>query len=144
MHRGWATALPSPTCGSVPIHECTRRCVIGIKLGAVILVAFLIDVLFGEPPARHHPVVWMGRCLNALRSYAPPTFAGGAIAWLIGALLFTGAGWLAQLVLNALLPPLLAGLGVALLLKPLFAWRALRQAVEAVLDAPTLDERRRL
>jgi adenosylcobinamide-phosphate synthase len=136
--------VPSPTCGSVPIHERTRRRVIGIKLGAVILVAFLIDVLFGEPPARHHPVVWMGRCLNALRSYAPPTFAGGAVAWLIGALLFTGAGWLAQLVLNALLPPLLAGLGVALLLKPLFAWRALRQAVEAVLDAPTLDERRRL
>ena len=110
----------------------------------VILVAFLVDVLFGEPPARWHPVVWIGRCLNALRSYAPPTFAGGVLAWLAGALIFTGAAWLAQLTLNALLPPLLAGLAIALLLKPLFAWRALRQAVEAVYDAPTLDEKRRL
>jgi adenosylcobinamide-phosphate synthase len=65
-------------------------------------------------------------------------------AWCVGAALFSSLAWLIQVIVVAVLPPLAAGLVVAVLLKPLFAWRALRRAVAVVLAAPTLDEKRRL
>jgi len=110
----------------------------------VILLAFLVDAFCGEPPSRWHPVVWMGRYLHAARRCLPPRFVAGMAAWWVGAALFAGLAWLIQVVVVAALLPLVAGLIVALLLKPLFAWRALREAVAAVLAAPTLDEKRRL
>jgi adenosylcobinamide-phosphate synthase len=110
----------------------------------VILLAFLVDALWGELPSRWHPVVWMGRYLHAARRRLPPNFVAGMAAWWVGGVLFAGPAWLIQVLLTLALPPLAAGLVLALLLKPLFAWRALREAVAAVLAAPTLDEKRRL
>lgn len=110
----------------------------------MILLAFLLDVLWGEPPPRWHPVVWMGRYLHVVRRRLPPRFAAGVAAWWAGGALFAGSAWLIQSFLMYVLPPLAAGLVIALLLKPLFAWRALRHAVAEVLASSTLDDKRRL
>ena len=54
-----------------------------------ILLALLIDLLFGEPPARLHPVVWMGSYLGWVGRRLPaltprPAFLAGAAGWLGG------------------------------------------------------------
>ena len=36
-----------------------------------LVTALAVDGLFGEPPARFHPVVWMGRLVSALERRAP-------------------------------------------------------------------------
>jgi adenosylcobinamide-phosphate synthase len=87
----------------------------------VILLAFLVDALWGELPSRWHPVVWMGRYLHAARRRLPPNFVAGMAAWWVGGVLFAGPAWLIQVLLTLALPPL-----------------------AAVLAAPTLDEKRRL
>jgi adenosylcobinamide-phosphate synthase len=83
----------------------------------------------------------------------PPTFLAGAFAWLVGALLVCcvtfGLTWLITAISHRLpispnLQTLVAHLGTALLLKPLFAWRALREAGQSVLNAPDLPEARRM
>lgn len=103
-------------------------------------VALLIDRLWGEPPVWMHPVVAMGRLLGAAgRRLAPreeqacdwPRFALGALTWCLLALLFFGLYALIQW----LLPPMpwwLGALVLGLLLKPLLAWRMLREEVQAV------------
>ncbi len=93
------------------------------------LVALLIDLLFGEPPAWMHPVVGIGRYLGLFGERLcalPPlvAFAGGALAWCLGAAGVAMLAWLAQ----RYLPVLLLGL----LLKPLLSWRMLRDEVMAV------------
>jgi adenosylcobinamide-phosphate synthase len=35
----------------------------------IILIALIIDLLFGELPARIHPVVWMGKLIDILKSH---------------------------------------------------------------------------
>jgi adenosylcobinamide-phosphate synthase len=37
----------------------------------VMLLALLFDILFGEPPAFLHPVVWMGKLINSFVRFAP-------------------------------------------------------------------------
>lgn len=104
------------------------------------LVALAVDRLFGEPPARLHPVVAMGRYLAAfearLLSLAPrQAFAAGALAWTAGAALAVAlAAWVQALLRQWLDPgssPALA-LAIGVLLKPLLAWRMLEREVEAV------------
>ncbi len=101
-----------------------------------IILALLIDRWCGEPPARIHPVVWMGyylkRAGRGLPDHGPRTalFLGTAY-WLAGAALvaavygFAGAG-------SAKLPPWLEIVLTAVLLKPLFALRLLLSEVGAV------------
>ena len=112
-----------------------------------ILFAWLIDLTLGEPPAHFHPVVWMGRYPRAARKRLPSTLLAGALAWLGGALLvFTTTMllvWLFNTIVNRLplapnLQSLISSLLFAIVLKPLFAWRALREAGQAVLAAPDL------
>ncbi|CAN5704676.1 adenosylcobinamide-phosphate synthase CbiB [soil metagenome] len=118
-----------------------------------IALAWLIDLYWGEPPVRLHPVVWMGSYLRVVRKRLPSTLLAGALAWLIGAALVL----LSALFLNLLIkrvtsqlpiPPNLqspmSNLLLAILLKPLFAWRALRSAGQTVLDAPGLPEAQRM
>ncbi|HET7834658.1 MAG TPA: adenosylcobinamide-phosphate synthase CbiB [Variovorax sp.] len=120
---------------------------------AALWLALAIDRWFGEPPARWHPVVWIGRCLGwAGRRIAPraggparvrAAFAGGALAWCAGAALVAAAACAVAEVasrLPAWAGPLLTGIA----LKPLLAWRMLRDevlAVEAALGR-SLDEGR--
>jgi len=108
--------------------------------------ALLIDVVFGEPPAVLHPVVWMGRYLGwAGRRFAPVgdaitaaangpdyrAFAWGACFWWIGAILVIVAAAALQVVLFSG-PAWAAVVGLGLLFKPLLAWAMLRREVQAV------------
>ena len=64
----------------------------------VILIAFLIDLLFGDPPNRFHPLLLIGgwfrvgyRIFTTRRAIA--RFWFGAVWTLLGALLFAGPLW---------------------------------------------------
>jgi len=35
----------------------------------IIIIAVIIDVIFGELPAKIHPVVWMGKVIDFFREY---------------------------------------------------------------------------
>jgi membrane protein required for beta-lactamase induction len=110
---------------------------------AALWLALAIDRWLGEPTARLHPVVWMGQYLGWIGSrIAPqphqvkrvdlPLFFIGALTWCIGGM----AVWCAALLLQSLvtlhLPAWAAAVLLGLLLKPLFAWRMLRDEVLAV------------
>ncbi len=101
-----------------------------------IILALLIDRWWGEPPARFHPVVWMGSYLKhaglGLPNHGPRmALFLGTTYWLAGAALvaavygIAGAG-------SAKLPPWLDISLTAVLLKPLFALRLLLSEVGAV------------
>lgn len=104
-----------------------------------ILLAMLLDWRFGEPPARLHPVVWMGRYLRwagrgLTRLEAEAAFWRGMGRWLLGAGavvgLYGALAWLASQ-----LPGWLEAVAVAALLKPLFAFRMLLDEAKHVEDA---------
>ena len=121
-------------------------------------IALLIDHFCGEPPQRWHPVVWMGNYLNRAAAHvlpAPPTapetrdfkaFSLGVLAWWVAVaivLIVTLAVQWAALQL----PTLLAALVLGLALKPMLAWRMLRDettAVEAALQQSLTAGRERL
>src|SRR5258708_4184087 len=94
-----------------------------------VVIAFGVDHILGEPPARFHPVVWIGTGLSSTGApwpeAAPRTaLARGTTTWIAGAVLFTGAAWLVGVLAQAAL--------MGVLLKPLLAWRMLREEVAAV------------
>ncbi len=104
-----------------------------------LLLAWALDTLFGDPPNAFHPVAWLGKLLwplgCRLRVMQPTAaFWGGAISWLLLAGALGGLSWWIQLRVLALSPwwavPILA-----LLLKPMLAWRMLRDEVLAVEEA---------
>lgn len=115
-----------------------------LLLPLAMLLALLVDRLFGEPPARLHPVVGMGQYLGffgpRLTALPPgPAFIGGALAWLLGALLSAALALSLEMLLMQTLRPwaglpglLLCALALGLLLKPLLAWRMLAEEVQAV------------
>lgn len=126
---------------------------------AALILALLVDHLWGEPPVRVHPVVWMGNYLawagRRLQKVASQVAHGpasaadykafwlGALYWCGGAALFTvAAWWLQSWLLQAVgasagwlgggLSQLLGAVLLALLLKPMLAWAMLRREVQAV------------
>lgn len=108
-------------------------------------LALLLDWYLGEPPVRLHPVVWMGRYLGwagphiaPLTTADPPPHAQkrrsfwlGALAWCTGAGAVGALAWWLQSQLQQA-PWWLAAPLLAVLLKPLLAWRMLRDEVLAV------------
>jgi adenosylcobinamide-phosphate synthase len=110
----------------------------------VILLAVALDLLAGEPPARWHPVAWLGRALHWAERRAPGrTVADGAAAvTLVTAGAWTLSSWLGAVARQ------LGWVGVlleALALKPAFALRQLVAAtagVEAALRAGDLETAR--
>lgn len=113
-------------------------------LPLAMLIALAVDRCFGEPPARWHPVVWMGKFLGLFSTWllrqAPRTaFCAGSAIWLVGAV---NIGLLAALLEASLIyafkpweswPGLLGGaLLLGLLLKPMLAWAMLSDEVGAV------------
>lgn len=110
---------------------------------AALAAALVIDRWWGEPPVALHPVVWMGRALHGCGERIAPAqpvaadaraFVLGAAAWLLMALVVAGAAVALQHAALQL-PAWLAVPVLALLLKPLLAWRMLRDEVVAVEDA---------
>ena len=92
---------------------------------AVFLLAAAYDILLGEPPAKVHPVVWIGKLIAFLRARASPTRASG-IALAIAVIVVTVlAGHLA--VKAAGYVPLLPLLVSAYLFKSTFAINCLLQ-----------------
>jgi adenosylcobinamide-phosphate synthase len=70
--------------------------VFAVVMGLLLLVALWIDSRWGEPRAALHPVVWMGKYLEAcgrVTALRGPwlAFVLGALAWIVG------AGWLGLL-----------------------------------------------
>lgn len=107
-----------------------------VLAAAPVATALVVDWRFGEPAARFHPVVWMGRYLEqlgpALTRWRPAAaFVGGAAAWCLGAAACGLLAFAAERALRGLATPL-AVLGLGLLLKPLLAWRMLHDEVAAV------------
>ncbi|MDM0103847.1 adenosylcobinamide-phosphate synthase CbiB [Variovorax sp. J22R24] len=114
---------------------------------AALWLALTIDHWLGEPPARWHPVVWIGRYLGWTgRHIAPPAvagatrdlsrFAAGSVAWCAGAFLVLVVAWGLTAAAQGL-PMWAAALLTGLALKPLLAWRMLRDEVlevEGALD----------
>jgi adenosylcobinamide-phosphate synthase len=116
----------------------------GASGALAIVAAFLIDLTYGEPPARWHPVVWIGRALSSVGAPWPKAapraqFVRGAAVWLALALGCVALAVVADrsiAAVAALPPPALRiemrGLLLGSLLKPLLAWRMLRDEVCAV------------
>ena len=122
---------------------------------AVPALALAIDWWWGEPRPALHPVVWMGKALHACAGQVAPTqvrtadyaaFARGALAWLGLAAVVVAVAWGLQQAARQL-HWLLAVPLTALLLKPLLAWRMLRDEVlqvEAALGRSLPQGRERL
>src|SRR3990170_963326 len=100
-----------------------------------LLLALSLDLLFGDPPNRWHPVAWIGWLLKRGGGWAP---TGGRLRLLLyGALLLLGVLLLVVIPVTLLSHGLLAwgwgGIIVeALLLKLTFSLRALFAAARSV------------
>ncbi len=104
------------------------------------LLALAVDWWLGEPRAAWHPVVWMGQALQGWGDrLAPPVpvakdlklFWHAALIWCALAAIVLIVAWVAQ-YLVLMLHVFLAAALLALLLKPLLAWRMLHDEVLAV------------
>jgi len=117
----------------------------GLAAPFAVLLALALDRAFGEPPARWHPVVFMGRFLSFMSGRVAPltgdvsttatrAFVGGSLAWCLGAALVVAfaCAWMAVIDGWAWWWQTLA---LALLLKPMLSWRMLRDEVDAVEQA---------
>jgi len=91
----------------------------------VFLLAAALDIMLGEPPARIHPVVWIGRLIAFLRARLRPTRAHGIILALIVIFVTVLSGHL--LVRLAAPVPFLPLLISAFLFKSTFAIQCLLQ-----------------
>ena len=110
-------------------------------LAGAVLVALLCDRLFGEPPARVHPVVAMGRYLGWVGARVAPrpgqphrpwlVFVLGGLAWVLGATLVVAVAAGSVMLVHET-PPVWQALLLGGLLKPLLAWRMLAEEVRAV------------
>jgi adenosylcobinamide-phosphate synthase len=118
--------------------------------GSIALVAaYALDRAFGEPPNTLHPVAWMGGLVGAGRQWAlragrvGQLVRGGVVALLVPSL----SAALAYAAIRGLEPyPLAALVATALVVKSMFAARALRDAayrVRDALDHDDLEEARR-
>jgi adenosylcobinamide-phosphate synthase len=104
--------------------------------GAALLLAWTVDAGFGEPRNALHPVAWLGQLMapigRRLRRCSPRrAFIGGALVWIAIAGALAAAAWWLQRVLAGW-PWWTAVPVLALLLKPTFAWRMLRDEVVAI------------
>jgi adenosylcobinamide-phosphate synthase len=125
-----------------------------VTLAIALATALAVDRWLGEPPLGAHPVAWIGRYLGWIGGLIAPrddqpspnwlAFWAGALAWIGGALLALLVGLVLQRIVLSL-PAWLAGLLLGVLLKPLFAWRMLREEVAQVESAlgESLDAGRR-
>ena len=133
----------------------------GLVVALVLLLALWIDGRFGEPPGWAHPVVGMGRYLQAcgrvtVRCRPRLAFVFGAVAWWLGVLVTGALAWGLQavafqhVVQGGVTPGLASGIALVLmacLLKSMLSWRMLRDevgAVEAALQQSLAAGRARL
>lgn len=102
----------------------------------ILFIALAIDLAFGEPPNRWHPVAWLGKLISLETKWAPrrgkviPLFFGIVIVLLTVGAITASIYFLTVYLqeLNWLIYVIIAGL----LLKFTFSLRGLRQAVATV------------
>lgn len=117
------------------------------RRAGVLAAALLLDLLLGEPPARLHPVVWLGRAIGALERRGPGQGAAAQLLYgaAMTALLVGSSALISASVTRAPLPTPARVAAEVWLLKSTFAVRALFTAVEVVrrwLTTGRLDEAR--
>jgi adenosylcobinamide-phosphate synthase len=96
---------------------------------AIFLLAAVMDLLIGEPPARIHPVVLIGRIIAFIRKRARPARLDGLVLSILTISVTVAAGWLIVHI-AACLPSIGSPAAVvvsAYLLKSTFAVRCLLQ-----------------
>jgi adenosylcobinamide-phosphate synthase len=110
-----------------------------LVLTLALLLAWTLDVLFGDPPDAIHPLSWLAKLLWPLGCRLrvlgqSAAFWGGAGAWcvIVGGLGLL-AGWLQHTLLG--LSAWWSVPALALLLKPALGWRHLRDEILAVEEA---------
>ena len=97
-------------------------------LALAVLVALAVDRVWGEPPARWHPVVWMGQALGACgRRVAPTASTGRDLKGFWLAALFWCALAAIVLIESALLQAAV-----------LYVWGAPTEVCEVIVDMPGL------
>ncbi len=111
----------------------------GLVLDAlVLLLALGLDRLLPEPPAKVHPVVWMGRAITAMERVAPtrpfPAFLFGCLIVVTVAGGSTVLAWLAMDAL-ASVHPLAYVFGGAVILRTTFTVRGLSSAANMTRQA---------
>lgn len=108
--------------------------------GVIVLVlAFLVDVVAGDPPNRFHPVAWMGSAIGWYRRTMnrggeSRRFVAGLLFVIIGTASVAILGWLIQRACGEL-PFALSVLVQAMLLKCAFSARSLTRAASFVANA---------
>lgn len=113
-----------------------------------LLLALMLDRFLPEPPARIHPVVWMGRAISLLERGRPRAPAAAfAYGCAVVVVVVGGSGLLAWGVTTGLmeLGPIAYVLGGALLLRTTFTVRGLASAANgtrAALGDDRLDDAR--
>lgn len=134
-------------------------------MACVLLLALWIDHRFGEPPAALHPVVWIGRYLQAcgritVRCSPALAFGLGALAWWLGAIAAGALAWALQALtfwqlarfsarpdLESVIAAVVLIALMAWLTKSMLSWRMLQGevgAVEAALQQSLAAGRERL
>lgn len=104
----------------------------------VLLLSVLFDILFGEPPAIIHPVVWMGKLISMLANRAPSRYR--KLYGLFMVILCVGAAVLAGLAITSLGRNLSGLIIAAYFLKSSFSIRML--LLSALSIKKDLDEGR--
>lgn len=101
----------------------------------ILLVAWSLDLLYGEYPNRWHPVVWMGTLIGRLQAFFLGCGRNGEKlgSWILLIGVAGGFATLVALLIQALSAwPWLQGLVAIYWLKASFALRALAEAAEQV------------
>lgn len=107
-------------------------------LAIVLVLAFAIDVVAGDPPNRFHPVAWMGNAIARARRSAPKQgngkrFVYGGLFLAIGISSVGAIGWAIDRGCGKL-PVAIAVVAQALVLKSTFSVRSLSRAGRAVAE----------
>lgn len=112
---------------------------------SILLLAFLIDLVFGEPPDKIHPTVWIGNVIT----YFKPKIKSG-----LPKIEKMNGIWMGLLVIVLFAAPVLFGLlwvqrlfgqagyviASALLLKPTFALKCMKQYTIPIADAISKED----
>jgi len=107
-----------------------------MEIIAILLIALILDLIFGEPPNAWHPIAWLGKLISVETRLAPKKDRARQLAYGVSMVLITLVlvvtavyFWLAYLrELNTIVYVIVAGL----LLKFSFSLHGLRQAIESV------------
>ncbi|WP_449462891.1 cobalamin biosynthesis protein [Tardisphaera miroshnichenkoae] len=116
-------------------------------LSMLLIAALALDLVAGEPPARLHPVVWMGSLISRLDGQGRGR-AYGALVFVV-TLLFAWALWLFPylvLIRDGFFVLLLLALWVYLL-KSSFSWKLMRsygQRIASALETGDIEAARKL